>query len=250
MKNNKIIKPIIFVGSAILIALILSLVFTKFAETYKTNGTTNIDNQKDSILIGDKTIQEIIDTSNTPTNKPIQTPTDIPQKDNSLALDFIEGVINSSSGNSTNQGTNNSNKSEVFTKDYVIPQKVVQQLEDTGIEEIDAYFLKDIVMISDSIVSNYTETLSYALTAEFDKGLESLSYLEKNIEELENLKVSNSSLKKVKDYLKKGTQYYIDGFEDYFNYGDESESLFKSADTNFYNAQSTLQEYLNSFREE
>lgn len=250
MNKQKFLKLFLFVFSAILVAFILSIIFNKFSEKHITDGSTEINNQKDLLIIGDKTIEEIIKPSTTDSLENNQ------ENDSKTTSDKnTESFIFEESSNNEDKNlvidtpkTENNAKTEIFTENYIIPEEAVEQLEKTGIAEKDVYFLRDIVIISDSIISNYNETLSYALSAEFEKGNKSLEYLEKDIESLNNLETNDKELKKVKDYLKKGTQNYIDGFKDYFNYGDNSESLFKSADTNFYNAQTILQEYLNTFK--
>ena len=125
-----------------------------------------------------------------------------------------------------------------------ITEEALTQIEETGISQVDLYFLRDIVYISDEIVSDYTETLSFALDGNFTKGKLNIENLQKDIEKLEKLEVEDKTLKQVKESLIKGTEKYIEGFNDYFNYGDESTNLFKKADEHFYKAQNTLQSFL------
>ena len=90
--------------------------------------------------------------------------------------------------------------------------------------------------------------MGFALDGNFVKGEMNISNLEKDLEKLEKLETKDKTLQNVKEYLINGTTKYIEGFEDYFSYGDSSTDLFKKADEYFYQAQSSLQIFLETYK--
>lgn len=255
--ENKYFKGTIFVLSAIIVALILSLFIKNNGQKYETSGSTIIENQKNALIIGNSSIEDLSNEledskPNTIVNEPPITSTEDKKGSNSYgnintATPILKEDINKE--NSTTKPNNKDNNQTSIKENtpIEITEEALTRIEETGISQTDLYFLRDIVYISDEIVSDYTETLSFALDGDFTKGKLNIEHLEKDLEKLEKLEVEDATLKEVKTSLMKGTQKYIEGFNDYFDYGDNSTNLFKKADEHFYSAQSTLQIFLETY---
>lgn len=257
--ENKYFKGTIFILSAIIVALILSLFIKNNGQKYETSGSTIIENQKDALIIGNSSIEDL--SSELESTKPNTIINELPitsteDKKGSNSYGNINTTIpilkedsnkkDSSTKNPTSENRNQTTTSKENTP-IEITEEALTKIEETGISQTDLYFLRDIVFISDEIVSDYTETLSFALDGNFSKGKLNIENLEKDLEKLDKLEVEDATLKEVKTSLMKGTEKYIEGFNDYFDYGDNSTNLFKKADEHFYAAQSTLQIFLETY---
>ena len=117
------------------------------------------------------------------------------------------------------------------------------------ISEEDLTFLTNLLDIADSVTINYSLILEYAINGDFSNGLNNIHLLEEDYKNLENNETNNKSLKEIKKEYLKGINNYIVGFNLYFNHEETSNDYFYESDDNFYNAQMKLEAFLSKYKE-
>ena len=96
-----------------------------------------------------------------------------------------------------------------------------------------------------------TDTANNKTESDFERNtiVEGINNLKKDLEKIKALKVEDSELQKVKDNVIKGTECFINGFTQYFNYDMEANTTLKAADEYFYKAQEQLDGFLETLKE-
>lgn len=247
--NKKYFKYIIFFLSAIILALIASIILKNIAKPYETNDSILIENQKKGLLIGNKTLGDVVDDISNEEYYSSSNNEYIDNLESSMVYEDeffnIETNIETSQTNSFVEEPNY----EIDNNIKVNPDAIIIANEISGVPEEDLYFLQDIVNISDEITIDYTDTLGFALSGDFASGLSNISNLRKDLERIKALQTNDEILNKVKDNIVSGTEKYIEGFEKYFNYEQDANTYLEDADSFFYVAQMFLQEYLDNIRQ-
>ena len=280
---KKFIQPIIFIASAVILAIVCSFVMQKFVKTYETDTSLNIESQKargtsvfcilpqkEGLLIGGKQFGEITEAieimEHNKTNTTIDktndyffdtdeeadkffnpgdyvTPIPTPEINNSSSQSQTTQKPNNTKPTISNQTSQSSSKVEVTEEAIVVAEELAK------ISETDLYFLQDIVNLTDMVISDYNDVLGYALIGDFATGTATINNLKKDLEKIKALKVEDSELQKVKDNVIKGTECFINGFTQYFNYDMEANTTLKAADEYFYKAQEQLDGFLETLKE-
>ena len=196
----------------------------------------------------EENVEEDVDNSTNDDKKTSKEDVTIESNENAFTDEEIKEITGKSKDKTIGDRQRKTRSGDI-NKEVKINESIVSTIEETaGISETDLYFLQDIVNITDEIVADYTDTLSYALSGEFDSGVANIEYLRKDLTKLKDLEVEDATLKKVKENLIKGTECYISGFEEYFDYDKSANDTFKEADKYLYTAQEFLKTFLESKR--
>lgn len=244
---RKILKIVLFILSAALLAFIMSY----FINNYNYTGKIKYNNKLSSL-------------EEKPINKYDIVGVD---EDNSIDNLLIDGklplgdLIKNDEETPTINSTDNekkiidySNNDEGEIEDYYISdingiQGANIKKDIKKISEEDLTFLTNLLDIADSVTINYSLILEYAINGDFSNGLNNIHLLEEDYKNLENNETNNKSLKEIKKEYLKGINNYIVGFNLYFNHEETSNDYFYESDDNFYKAQMKLEEFLSKYKE-
>lgn len=240
---RKILKIVLFILSAALLAFIMSYFINNYNYTGKIKNTNKLSSLEEKPI--NKYDIVGLDEDNSIDNLLI---------DGKLSLgDLIEKDEETPTINSNeNEYIDYSNESEM--KDYYISdisgiQGPNIKKDNKKISEEDLTFLTNLLDIADSVTINYSLILEYAINGDFSNGLNNIHLLEEDYKNLENNETNNKSLKEIKKEYLKGINNYIVGFNLYFNHEETSNDYFYESDDNFYNAQMKLEAFLSKYKE-